>query len=599
MDPEEAASLALRLAAELSAALPARRSAVEFARHFIGDAEPGLKRALIELRSSEARLTAAADAALDNVELLARLAVTEATALEAEVARLEAWLKPDASNSGPGRVRIVAGLLWEARYGEGRARASLSARRKRQALSGFDEALELAPEDELLFLALRRFSRLLHAGTDWPTADHDWLRLRAATLPGRLRLHAAELRSLAELGGGIALPEDLVELRRPFIQFGFEPGPALAWGVAGFSLSEALVWGAAGLPWAAQAQAWKAWGHSAAEAAGWVAADLLPDEAAAFKACGATDAATARQLRQALGDVEHLLAWHRAGFDTAEVLKLRAEGVTDVEAASKARQAAAKETARLMMAEAAEAPTPGAAASRTASTEAGDAPRTADDAPKRKPKAPQPEMGSEGGAWMGWAVFEPGPSDLEKPRDLTRSRALGGGVVDVVSASEGVALESLPYATPALDVDPEWQAQLDWHRQALGREAQPGQWLLAALPPLSARLYWGLLFKTPASPWGTAIDFDATETWAQRWKRRAEEWGEAGAVCPCEVGRTPSGGWFVEAKGSRMDLGSGELRRLDRLQPGTVWQEAVDSFCLTMGIGKQAPAWCLLAVPEP
>jgi hypothetical protein len=580
---EEQPIAALVLAAELGAALPARRAAVEFARHFAGDKDPGHRKALVEIKVAETRLAAVGDQPGDNAGLLARLAVAEAGVLEAEAGLLDGWLNPDGPDPGQGTVRLVAGLLWEARYGEGRARACLSARRQRRFLPGFDDALELAPEDELLFLALRRFSGLLHSGAVWAKADLDWLRLRAATLPGRLRLRAADLRSAAEGADGLPLPEDLVELRRPFVQFGYEPGPALAWGVAGFTLKEALVWGAAGLPWASQALAWKAWGHSAHEAAAWASADLLPDEAAAFKACGATDPAQARDLRHALGDVENLLAWHRAGFATAEVLKLRAEGVKDVEAALKARRAE--------QAKATPVPAPIRTAGAGVRAPGGEAPRT-------KRSAPVPDLGAEGGAWVGWAVYEPGGGELDKPRSLTRSRALGEGLVDVVNASEGVALNGAPCSLPSLLVDAQWQEQLDWHRQSAGRESQPGRWLLAALPPLRAQLYWGLIFKTPVSPWGTAIDFDSSETWAQRWKRKAEEFGEPGLAVPCQVSRTPSGGWVIAAPGSMLEHEGPQPRPLDALDPDVAWIEAVDRFCLIMGLGKKEQAWHLLALEK-
>lgn len=560
------------LAAELGAALPARRAAVEFAAHFAGRDEPAPRKALTELKVAESRLAATADAAADNASLLGRLAVHEADVLEAEAGLLEGWVKPDGPDPGQGTVRLVAGLLWEARYGEGRAKACLSARRKGRRLPGFEDALDLEPEDELLFLALRRFSRLLHGGGTWAKADLDWLRLRAATLPGRLRLRAADLRGAAEAAAGLPLPDDLRDLRRPYLEFGYEPGLGLAWAVAGFGLNEALVWGAAGLPWASQALAWKAWGFSPQEAAAWASHDLLPDEAAAFKACGAGDPQTARDLRHALGDVENLLAWHRAGFDTAEVLKLRAEGVKDPEAALKARRQAATPRAPIA---------PSAAPAHK---------------PPVRPGSLAPELGAEGGAWMGWGVFEPAGGDMDRPRSLTRSRALGRGLVDLVNASEGVALAGLAHSTPSLEVDPEWQPQLDWHRQAVGRDSRPGRWLLAALPPLQARLFWGLHFKTPVSPWGTAIDFDASETWIQRWKRKAEEFGEPGLAVPCEVWRTSSGGWAMAGRGSCQTQRALEPKFVEPLAPEQDWIEAIDRFCLIMGLGQREQAWHLLAV---
>jgi hypothetical protein len=214
----------------------------------------------------------------------------------------------------------------------------------------------------------------------------------------------------------------------------------------------------------------------------------------------------------------------------------------------------------------------------------------------RTPSAPAPEWGPEGGAWLGWGVYEAGGGDLDKPRKLTRCRALGGGLVDVVNASEAVALLSLPAQVPPLAVDPEWQAQLDWHRQSAGREAAPGEWLLLGLAPMKAVLFWGLVFKSSVSPWGSALDFNPAETWSQRWKRRCEEWGQPDLACPCKVGRTPSNGWAIEVPGSRVEQGGGAPSRLERTAPEAGWKEAVDAFALTMGIGKQAPGWVLLAV---
>ncbi len=84
------------------------------------------------------------------------------------------------------------------------------------------------PENELFFLALRRFEALLAAAKPWSLEDADSLRLRAATAPGRLRLRAAALRSGAERAAGWALPPDLDALRRPYLDRGFEPPPRWA-----------------------------------------------------------------------------------------------------------------------------------------------------------------------------------------------------------------------------------------------------------------------------------------------------------------------------------------------------------------------------------
>lgn len=579
--PIQIASAAQALAAELGAALPARKSALELERHYQAPDARGSQAHLQALAGAELRLSKMAPEADDHAVALARMAVPEAEALEQEADRLEALLQPGQIDKPASPLAIVAGLQWEARYGEGRARALLSARRKSLRLPGFDDALELEPEEELVFLALRRFTRFLHAGTAWPAAELDWLALRASTLPGRLRLHGAVLRSAAENVGRLPLPEALIEVRRPFIQFEYDPAPALAWGVAGFTVTEALAWGAAGFAWPVQALAWRAWGQKPKEAAAWAAANFMPDEAAAFNACGAKDPATARSLRHAFGDVENLLAWHRAGFASADILRFKSEGVREPEAALRLVRGAAKAAAE------AAAPKPAPVAPPTAAPE--------QPKPRSKPK-PAPSFGPDGGAWMGWGIVEAtgepvGPGDAD-----ACSRALGAAQADVLVASEGVALQALPHSLPSLQIGEDWQALLDAYRQSLGRERKPGRWWVCGLPPLKARIYWGLHFRSSISPWGKAIDFDSSETWQQRWKRKAEEFGEAGLNLPCEVTRTPAGGWCMVAKGSQSDFQGSEAQPLDLDGAPAEWSEAVDRFCLIMGIGRPAQAWHLLAV---
>lgn len=608
-DLEKKEELAARiLLAELGAALPARRSAVDFARHFIGEKDLDLRRAVQELRGEEARLELARRQVEENLPLLGRTAVREAMALEDEAQRLEGWLSGRSPESAP--ARLTAALLWEARYGEGRTRASLSARRRREVLPGFEDALELAPENELLFVALRRFSALLHAGGPWSRADLDWLRLRARTLPNRFRLHAADLRGAAEAGAGTPLPPELVEARRPFVEFGYDPIPALAWAVAGFKVGEAIAWGAAGLPWAAQALAWKSWGHSVGDAAAWAAQDFLPDEAAAFVACGATDPSTARRLRSSLGGVENLLAWHRAGFLGAEVLYWRAEGVHEAAEAQRRRQIASKPEFAVRTPPSAEEPgvvsastseeelTPppvpkglvgadsrGALVSSSSNPEPG--------RPSRRKSVELPDAWvAEGGAWIAWGL--PAPKGGARAGATVLCRGLDGFAADILRDSEVVALEAVP-SELSLEIESGWQGELDAFRDAAGRARGPGVWLLAALAPLQARLYWGLLFKRPVSPWGQTIDFDAAETWRQRWERRVQEYGEIGAPCPCEVTRTPVGGWCIEVPGSRRLRKAGSLEPLEATRVELAWVEAVRRFCLVMGLERLEGGWKLVA----
>lgn len=319
---------AYALAAELGVAFGARKATLEFERRFsASDQGDRLNREMFQIRVAEARLKGALADPVAGVAALAALAAAAAEDLEAEAKELEPLLSAEAAGRRIGLLRLVCGLVRLARYGDGRSRARFTAAREGRHLPGFEDALELAPENELFFLALRRFEDLLQTGKAWDLKDADWLRLRVASAPGRLRLHAAALRSAAEAAAGFSLPPALAEARAPFLSLGFEPGAALAWAVAGFSPKEALAWGEAGLPQAELAQAWRDRDLSPDEAATWVQADLMADEAAAFKACGASDPATAHQLRHALGDVEHLLAWHRAGYEVAEVLKLRHQGV--------------------------------------------------------------------------------------------------------------------------------------------------------------------------------------------------------------------------------------------------------------------------------
>lgn len=601
MAPKTLASLAQATAYELGAALPARKAAADFALHFsLGSEAETLKATLSGMKAAETRLQNCGAAPDDHGPALGRLAAEEAAALEREAGFLNAWLPPSAGGLVHANVRLVAGILWEARYGEGRAKAMLSARRKLLRLPGFDEALELAPENELLFLAMRRFSRILLSGENWTQADLEWLRQRASTVPTRLRLHAAKLLSAAEALAHIKLPEEMEDLRRPFLQFGYDPEPALAWGVAGFEVTEALAWGTAGFPWADQAQAWKARGFAPKEASVWAQADLLPDEASAFRACGAQDPETARKLRAALGDVEHLLTWHRSGFDAAEVLRLRAEGVADVKAALAQRKAAAKSLAAAMLAPEAEAlPTPSELLRIEATLPAPSAPaKAAAPAAKGKRSAgPAADWTPEGGAWIGWAVFNPAGEPAAPGKDAL-SRKLAGGCMDVAVASEGVALPTMPFSAADLHVEESWQGALDLYRGGRGLDAEPGRWQLVAMAPMQARLHWGLLFRTLASPWSQAFDFDAHETWEQRWKRRAEEIGDPGAKPTCLVTRTATRGWAIAAPGSVVEHSGEAPLALDGTTPEGAWREAVDRFCQVMGLGKLEAGWHLLAQEE-
>lgn len=615
--PLDAKDLASELlAAELNAALPARKAALEFEQRYAApDQADRIKQGLFGLRIAESRLKSAGVGGEAGAKVLGALAVAEAESLEAEAGFLAPLLGPDAAGRRIGLLRLVCVLVRLAVYGEGRARAHFTLARLGRHYSGYtSEALEWMPENELFFLALRRFESLLKDGKPWSISDADWLRLRAATAPGRLRLRAAALRSGAEQAAGLALPPELEAKRLPYLERGFESAAALGWAVTDFTPKQAFGWGEEGIGDPAQAQAWRDRGLDPEEAGAWVAADLLPDEAAAFKACGAQDPVTAQQLRQHLGDVEYLLAWHRAGFDVAEVLRLRGQGVRSVEEAvalRAARAEAAPEPVKIKI-EAVRPQAPALAAPL---------------APAPKPVAvtlppPDPERWAQhrawhsfglplegaaealaaqppqGGAWLGWGVFDPhGDSPPGGTLDAF-TLALGAGRMDVVASSEGVALPQRHHLPPHWAAAADWQARLDALRGARGQASLPGGWHLHAWAPARAVLFWGLTSKTIAVPWGEAIDFDSSETWVQRWARRSAEAGKPGVACPCRLGRTLQGGWWVGLPVSVLSCGAGETLAIAPPEFQVAWLADMEDFCLQMGMRYREPEWQLVAGRE-
>jgi hypothetical protein len=618
--PAHAAEILL---AELSAALPARKSALEFERHFaLADQAERVNRGLFEIRVAEARLKAGTADPVASAAALGSIALSEAEDLEAEALVLEPLLGPAAAGRQIGVLRLVCALFRLARLGEGRARAYFTFARQGKRLPGFEEALELAPENELFFLALRRFRTLLQAGGAWSGQDADWLRLRSATAPGRLRLRAAALRSGAEAAAQCPLPPSLEGRRQPFLAYGSEKTVALAWAVAGFSPKEALTWGEAGLSLADQAQAWRDRGLEPEEAAAWAQADLLPDEAAAFKACGASDPAMARSLRQALGDVEHLLAWHRAGFQVAEVLRLRNSGVHSVADAVTQRQSlgpALKATASFF---GEGAPSPAKKPSPAPAPKVEEAPVLPEEKADRTEEALENGVSwaqartlrcfgilceseadalsagpTDGGAWMGWGALDGSGKPLGGS-SAAFALSLESAGVDVVGESEGVALPGRTFEPPRLQPKETWQGSLDALRAARGLDPLPGSWHLHRWAPSRAWLFWGLAFKTAAVPWGDAMDFDSHETWLQRWARKTQEWGDDGLACPCAIGRSVGGGWWIGIKASLVGPeGSGP----QAIQPAAMlpsWREAMQDFCLKMGVGARAGQWHLVAGGE-
>lgn len=671
MPSPEKADHAYALAAELGALLGSRKATLEFERRFAAsDQADRLNRAMFEIRVADARLKGALADPLASASALGSLAAAAADELEAEAAELAPLLGPEAAGRRFGLLRLVCAMERLARLGDARSRACFTAAREGRRLPGFEDALELAQEDELYFLALRRFEALLAAGKVWDMRDADWLRLRVALAPGRMRLHAANLRSAAELVAGHSLPPALAEARAPFIQLGFEPATALAWAVAGFAPKEALAWGEAGLSQAEQAQPWHERGLSPQEATAWVQADFLADEAAAFKACGATDPATARELRQALGDVEHLLAWHRAGYEVAEVLKLRHQGVMQPPEAAKT-------------AEAGEAPAPSFKISRgssfaglTASVPVVEAPpplklnfgrvlvdgvqeekplppiavppakaegevpaavpAPAAPAPPPRVEVPAPVEGiapvarvlkaattwaqeraqarfgiecpdqaaalaarpAQGGAWLFWGAHQAGGDAAAGGGwDQAATLPMNGGLADVVLASEQVLPPQGHVALGSLEPGEAWQVRLDKLRAMRQAAPLPGHWQLAGWPPQSACFFWGLIFEGTQPPWADAVDYEERETWQHRWARKAEEWGEEGLASPCNVGRTPKGGWWVALPESVVRSPEGGVVGMEPRWPSPAWRSGLEDFCLKMEMGAQTAHWYLLCMP--
>ena len=622
--PTRAASPFEVLLAELSAALPARRSALELERHFMApDQAERVNRGLFQIRVAEARLKPSAGESEPALNGLAAVAVAEAESLEEEAEALGPLLAPELAGRQIGVLRLVCALFHLARIGEGRARAHFSYARLGKHLLGFEDALELAPENELFFLALRRFRRLLDEKGAWSRQDLDWLRLRCVTAPGRLRLRAAALRAAAEAAAQVLLPEALEEKRAPFIAKNFEPAAALAWAVAGFTPKEALAWGSAGIEVAEQAQAWRDRGIGQDEAVCWAELDLLPDEAAAFKACGADDPETAMHLRRVLGDVEHLLAWHRAGFEVAEVLRVRASGVSSVSEALKKRES--EELGSRGISSFYQSP------AKAVKPKTGSLPEAASSQPVESypaPESPEPEAEApvldpsrwaferakrlfgvdaadeaaalaagpaNGGAWIAWGVFEKGSQGEAVGDLLSQSLNFAGGRMDVVSASEGVALPMQGYDPPSMSVKDAWQGRLDERLRSHQAEPQAGRWQLYAWEPARAWLFWGLVFKSAIVPWGQAIDFDSQESWQQRWKRKTAEFGDESLLCPVRIGRTASGAWWMGLKASIVGSQGREPMPFDPAPLVPAWRDAMSDFCLKMGIGSQAAAWHLLA----
>jgi hypothetical protein len=436
-DPKKAASL---LHAELRVELPAREDALEIERLYAAaDQRERIDRALSKVRAAIFDLEPGHEEQHSDAAALAALALTEASALEYEAAELEPLLPALAGGRSGGLLRSVCALRYLASLAEGRARAD-----------GQGQASAGMPREHLLnVLALPGFESLLKAGEAWPAADGAWLRLRAVTVPGRLRLRAAALRSGAEAAGGQALPPKLKLLESPFLENGFEKSAGLAWAVAKFNPNDAFHWITEGLTDATQAQAWRDLNLPADEAGAWAAADFAPEEAATYKACGAEYPSTALSLRQDLGDLEHLLAWHRDGFDAAEISRLRAAGVKNAAQALAQKQAAKP----LVIKPAAAAPTPAPAPAS--------APMPVQ---KQTPNpAPAPKQATVPAPAPSKAVLPPPPEPQQPSFRIIRSPT-------AIPAPNPESLEtSLPEAVPTLYP----QDSKDAPTQTFGRIIRP------------------------------------------------------------------------------------------------------------------------------
>lgn len=545
--------------------LAARKAALEFERQLAGlDEKDRLGRELFELRSAEATLAGAQGP--EGESLLVPLAQSAADDLEQVSQGVFRSLGERSSGDRAALLRTVSALLRVARLSEARTRAFMTAARLGRRLEGFDEALALAPETELLMLALRRCQALLERGGPWDPRDAEQLYLRALSAPGRLRLQAAALRSAAMALGGATLPEELQEACEPFRSLGLSAPLSLAWVGAGFRAEECVDWREAGLRRPEQAHAWHCHGFDPVEAAAWAKADMLPDEAGAFIFCGVGSLAEAQALRKACGDVEHLLAWKRAGYLGPQVLQLLSQGVrTPDQALAQGLQPAAlghNEIPAAAVAPEPVAPAPGP-----------------DAAPPAMEAAFPP---SEGGAWLAWGAV---PA-AKAAHEALITRAFGSSERCVLKATELMAAPGGTAAPSSLQAGEDWEAQL----------GQAGSWLLAGFGASAGVLTWGIHCPGSDAPWSGAVDFNAAEPWKKRWARKTEDWGEPGAPPPCKIGRCEDGSWWIGfAQALFIAEPGAEPLAFEAVWPSQAWREAFEDFCLKMEIDRQAPHWLLLA----
>ena len=628
------------LSIQLNAAFSGRKAALERERALLpADAKDSTNKEQFQVRVIEARLKSAAEIPEANVAVLASLALSEAEALDAEAQAVAPLTVP--GGRPVGMLRLVLGLVRTAHTSEAKARALLGLARQGRRWEGVERARVLDAEHEQLYLALRRFEALMQAGKAWDTPDIEWLRLRALTLPARLLQTVAELRNAAEAAAQSPLPEALASARRAFVDRGFNKEDGLAWVLAGFKPEEARAWIDAGLDQPSEAGLWRARGMDLAQARRWSGSDLLADEAALFQACGVAEPALAHQLRAALGDVELLPAWHRAGYAPDEVLALRAEGCRGPEQAPPPRpkdvppptlvishggvkaDGVAQAVLKVALVDAPPAAAPAEAPTGAPGTEA--APLAPPAAPKGdglqsftrmlKGEASWARLRAQqllgvdaateaealaaslpaGAVWLGWGSLQAQPLAQAGEADALVWQP-PGAVLLVMAASERLARGGAVLDVPDLRPDPLWQEGLDGLRLKLGLPKHPGTWLLLAPAPDGGALAWGLVSPPGPPPWSQAVDYQERESWTARWGRKTEEWGEAGKAPNAKVGRLADGSWWIALPEATVAAGADPQSMAFAVvkQP---WMESLQEFCLKMEMPAKAGKWRLFSQP--
>jgi hypothetical protein len=365
----------------------------------------------------------------------------------------------------------------------------------------------------------------------------------------------------------------------------------------------------------------------------WASSDLLADEAALFQACGVADPPLAHQLRAALGDVELMPAWHRAGYAPEEILALKAEGCRGPEQAPPPKPKEAPPEPALVI-------TYGGIKAEGVARESNQVPLSDQEEPKPAPpsgpalapaakpldgvQAPTRFLKGEvswarlraekllgveaateaealavplpaGSVWLGWGCLQ-SQALPEASGDATAFVWQQGGTsLLVVAASE--LLAPAGKVLDALDMrgDPLWQEVLDPLRAKLGLPRHHGSWLLMASAEGGA-LAWGLVHPAGPPPWASAVDYQEKETWTARWARKTEEWGEDGKAPNAKVGRLADGSWWIALPEATAAAGAApQSVGFSTAKPA--WTESLQEFCLKMEMPAKAGKWRLFGEP--